>query len=69
MYDDEDNVRRKRLPALRRQSSAEAAAGTSARSKSPGADLMGRTGAGSSAATAGGQGSVDESSGEMSSSE
>jgi hypothetical protein len=31
--------------------------------------LMGRTGAGSSAATAGGQGSVDEISGEMSSSE
>ena len=71
MYDDEDNVRRKRPSALRRQSSAEAAAGTSARgrSKSPSADLMGRTGAGSSAATAGGQGSVDESSGEMSSSE
>ena len=69
MYDDEDSVRDKRPPALRRQSSAEAAAGTSARgrSKSASADLMGRTGSGSSAATAGGQGSVDESSGEMSS--
>ena len=68
MYDDEDSVRGNRPPALRRQSSAEAAAGTSARgrSKSASADPIGRTG-GSSAATAGGQGSVDESSGEMSS--
>jgi len=68
MYDDEDSINGKRLPALRRQSSAEAAAGTSARgrSKSASADPMGRTG-GSSAATAGGPGSVAASSGEMSS--
>lgn len=70
MYEDEDmgGVSRPGLVERRRQSSAEAAAGTSARgrSKSASAEAMARTDR-SSAATAGGMRSGDESSAELSS--
>lgn len=58
MYDDEDYARPRALPG-RRQSSAEAAAGTSARgrSKSASVEVAGRAGS-SSLATAGGHGSA-----------
>lgn len=68
MYNHDNSMRGKRGVVQRRQSSAEAAAGTSARgrTKSASAEMTIRTG-GSSAATAGEQESVGESSSDMSS--